>query len=255
MTDWGGIMGFERIIPMYVQGTSFMGQNLDALYSEKIDEAGLKQWAETLADCVEYFGNNEDGGQAIPFRYVFFFELVDFCLFIAASDGSITPEEVKAIDWLTSGERSLDLEKAMELRTEAEEQCLMRRYPYSFRILVEEVAGGNEDGIMEAGVISRFYLQVARFVHSIDNPGDFDENNPAYLYVSSFDKYVERVSADDFFIPFEEDGGRFLRNVESPFGQCKSPRVFRPRHKNGRERLYVRKEVVPHCERAPALVC
>lgn len=203
---------FRRVFPMYIEGTTLFGVSLDSLHSSTIDRDGLKEWAETFADLISVPLGETEEGDPVMFSDVFTDDLLDFCIYIAMSDGAISDREIECIDWLLNEEYDLDGSYAEYLAKNIEATGWAVDYPLSFKILVNAVGGQSRD-VMAVSQVASFYKQVARFVYSVDNSGDFDKDSPVSGYVNAYMKYVERVSALGFLGP---DGESSIEEV------CKS---------------------------------
>lgn len=195
---------FRRVVPMYVEGATLYGVSLDSLHSSEIDREGLKEWVDTFSNLISVpLGETEDG-TVITFRDMFTDDLLDYCIYIASSDGSISDREIANINWLLDEEYDLDPGYADYLAKNIEATGWAIDYPISFKILVNAIGGQSRD-VMSVAQVAYFYQQVAKFIFHTDNTGDFDGDCPVSDYVKSFMKYVERVSVLGFLAPNGED--------------------------------------------------
>lgn len=79
------------------------------------------------------------------FSDVFTDDLLDFCIYIAMSDGSISDREIECINWLLNDEYDLDGSYAVYLTKSIEATGWAVDYPLSFKILVNAVGGQSRD--------------------------------------------------------------------------------------------------------------
>ena len=193
-------MGFQRVLPLYVTGTSMLGLSLDPLHSEEFDKNALKQWAHKLSTLLSF-------DTAESFTDAFLFELFYFCVYIAASDGRISDKEIDEISWLIDDGCDYDRELIEEAADLLYENGWANSYPLSFRALVYALGSKVEPSkaIWATGEIVQFYKQIARYIYSLDNSGNLSESQSIESYLDAFTKYVERVSAIGFQFPRDEE--------------------------------------------------
>lgn len=188
-------MVFQRIQPVYIQGTAMYGRCLDGLHSASIDWAEIREWVRILSRVR--MPELEEGDDGIPFKALFYNELMDYCIFIAHSDGSISANEIDAINYLLDTKY---LDPVNACSRGGYSMSWGERFPPSFQFLVLDAAGYEQD-VNAAGEIALFYRRVAQHIYSVDHADEFEKNCAAFRYVDAFKKFVERVSVTRFALP------------------------------------------------------
>ena len=195
-------MEFHRIVRPPLGGMTLFGKSLDSLISEEIDLAALKEWADTFAELIP--GTIDTSfADDMPFRDAFEIELGYFCIRIAASDGGVSDAEIAATNRLIDYEPKITRHDADHMVGSGNVFEWARHFPFSFMWLVANL-GGQSDDVITAAQVAYFYRQVARYIYSVDNSGEFLEDSSARDYVECFFKYVERTSPIDF-LPAEDE--------------------------------------------------
>ena len=189
-------MKFERIVPIDIEGATLFGHSLNALHSKKIDREGLREWVEVFANLIPGTIGPTLYSDDTPFCDAFKLDLAHFCMYIANSDGRVSEEEIAAITWLL-GLGSLSTRTVESIKEAVNGPEWAKYYPISFQWIVADL--GQSEDINTVAQAPYFYRQVARYIYSIDNDGDFGDDNGAADYVVALFKYVERVSVTGFF--------------------------------------------------------
>ena len=189
-------MGFERIVPMHIEGTTLFGIDLSCLHSDDINRQGLKDWVDAFSHLITDNIGQTSFGEDTPFYDVFKLNLGFFCIYVANSDGSVSDEEIEAINWLIDYRETITRSAADSMIDVTNKSTWRNHYSISFLLIVAEL--GKSKDIMTVAQAAYFYKQVARYVYSIDNRGDFTKDSPAAGYVDALFKYVERTSACGF---------------------------------------------------------
>ncbi len=196
-------MAFQRIPQIYVEGATLFDMSLDSLHSDTVDLNSLSEWLYTFADLDSYEDVDYETGKTESFYKMFLKDVLAFCVHIASSDGGITTEEVDGIKMLFGEKTNLSQNLIDQASRWISNTKFASYYPITFTILVADL--GHLDGdVTTAAQVAFFFRQVARYVYSIDNDSNFDDDCPARDYVDSFFKYVERVSATHFILPDDE---------------------------------------------------
>lgn len=198
-------MNFQRVIGMYIKGTTWLGQSLDLLHSKELDADGIKKWVKQLSTCSTYSYTDPDDGVEITFHDMFMDDLLRFCIAVASCDGDVSDKQIAFISWLLDDGYDLDRDFAQHIVDRIESSKWMDEYPLTFMMLVMEFGEDNDHAIEVVGEISRFYYQLARLIRSIDGDGSIAEGSELNTYLDAYEKYVERVSAIGFRIPRDEN--------------------------------------------------
>ncbi len=195
-------MGFERIVPLHIEGDTLFGIDLGHLHSDDINRQGLRDWVDAFSRLITDNIGQTSYSEDTPFYDAFKRDLGFFCIYVANSDGSVSDEEIEAINWLIDYRATITRGDADFMIDVTNKFTWRNHYPISFWWIVAKL--GNSKDIMTVAQAAYFYKQVARYVYSIDNRGDFTKDSPAAGYVDALFKYVERTSACGFFPPEDE---------------------------------------------------
>lgn len=200
-------MEFRQIPSLHITGTTWFGLNLDSLHTDDFDRDALKQWVDKMSSC--YRATLRGPESEITFKELFYFDLLNFCVYIALADDEISDKEVEEIQWLLSGDDETGCEydrKWMEyVASSIYEDKWMECYPRSFQLLIMAFGKQENPDLESLGEFANFYRQIARYIYSLDNSEDLSENENLAEYVDAFKKYIERVSVIDFSIPMNEN--------------------------------------------------
>ena len=202
-------MEFRQIQPIYTTGATWFGLSLDSLHTDDFDRNALKQCVDMISSCYSATLSSPEDGDSITFKELFYFDLLNFCVYIAMADGAISDKEVEEIKWLLSGNDEAEFEydrESMEYTANSiYEDRWMDCFPQSFQLLIMAYGGEENPNLESLGEFANFYRQIARYIYSLENNGDLNDNENLKEYIEAFKKYVERVAVIDFSIPGNED--------------------------------------------------
>ena len=193
-------MKFQPIPQLHIEGAHLFGKSVDCFHTEAINSIELGEWVDTfkefLDDAYKGFLDEDDDDRLSPSE-CFVLDFAYFCMYVAASDGYISDDEIDGINQLLRGRRVVyreDLDTIMEIVSKWKNS-----YSVGFTYFVVAL-GVYSDDLYTTGEIAYFYRQVARFIYSIDNTGEFDEGDVIGRLVESRFKYIECAYATDYSI-------------------------------------------------------
>lgn len=192
-------MKFQPIPQIYIEGASLFGKSLDCLHSKDANGVEVGEWTDTFKEFLDkcYDGMFDEDDDELPQSEYFVLDFAYFCVYVAASDGYVSDNEIAGINQLLRGRRVVyreDLNTILEYG----KSCI-DGFSIGFKYLVLALGVASKD-LATTAEVAYFYRQAARFIYSIDNNGEFDKDGAIGRLVESRFKYIEYAYATDYSI-------------------------------------------------------